>query len=51
MLTCICRAGRNQAYLDLAIKFAIDVIKDALLLGVVPDAMRPYVPSVSALCA
>ena len=36
-----CRAGRNQGYLDLAIKFAKDVMKDKFLLAGALPVMRP----------
>ncbi|RPD62663.1 cytochrome P450 [Lentinus tigrinus ALCF2SS1-7] len=35
-------ACRNEAYLDLAIKFAIDVMKDMFFLGLAPPPMRPF---------
>ncbi|KAI0699941.1 cytochrome P450 [Cerioporus squamosus] len=35
-------ACRNQEFLNLAIQFAVDVIKDMFLLGLVPAAMRPF---------
>ena len=34
-------AGRNQAYLDLAIKFAMDVMKDMFLLACALPVIRP----------
>ena len=35
------RAGRNQGYLDLAIKFAMDVMKDMFLLACALPVIRP----------
>ena len=36
-------AGRNQKYLDLAIQFTMDVVKDRTILIFFPHFLRPYV--------
>ena len=35
--------GRNQEYLDLAIRFTIDVIKDRALISFIPESLKMYV--------
>ena len=32
--------GRNQTYLDIAIAFTIDVIKDRTIINVFPDFLK-----------
>lgn len=42
-LICFRYAGRNQVYLDLAINYTIDLMRDAFLLNWAPSVVRPYV--------
>ena len=40
---CTCmyaHTGRNQTYLDIAIAFTIDVIKDRTIINVFPDFLK-----------
>ena len=38
---CICiHTGRNQKYLDIAIAFTIDIVKDRTIINIFPDFMK-----------
>jgi hypothetical protein len=38
-----CLIGRNQEYLNLNLNFALNVIKNATILNMFPELLRPYV--------
>jgi hypothetical protein len=38
-----CLIGRNQDYLTLNINFAVNVIKFAMIIGLFPKPLKPYV--------
>ena len=40
MLIGSARIGRKQEYLDIAIAFTIDVIKDRTIINIFPDFMK-----------